>query len=156
PVQHVQARRAAGPHDEPGAERLSGQHEWIVHGQPPCTAVTTSTWSPAASRVDSQAARRTTSPLTAAATPWPPPPTIRDTAPASEISSATGCVRPLMMISTALLDPRRAREPHRAERRDQLRHLLVRQQLGHRLGGRRREQYPAAEVAGGQHQAGQF
>ena len=43
--------------------------ERVVHGQPPCTAVTTSTWSPAASRVDSHAPRRITSPLSAAATP---------------------------------------------------------------------------------------
>src|SRR5262249_49266170 len=102
-LQDVQAGRAAGAHDQPGAERLAGDAQRVLHrGQPPCTAVSTSTRSPAPSRTPDQAPRGTTSPLTATATPAPAPVRLA-TSPATVVPGATSLGSPFKTMVVPVL-----------------------------------------------------
>src|SRR5690606_34215591 len=70
PLQHIEARRPSGAHDQTGREGRTAEDERIAgHGQPPWTAVRTSTRSPSERGVVDHCARGTTVSLRAAATP---------------------------------------------------------------------------------------
>ena len=141
----------AGQHPRLCPGRLPAQQ--IRHIQPPCTAVTTSTWSPSRSGVAAQEPRGTTSPLRAAATPA-----------GAAVSSATACaiVLPFGQFARLAVElhlqahaaPSLASEALRRERLPLRRERLAGEAGHDGVRGHRRHQDAVAVVAGGQQQAG--